>query len=162
MDSLVGPQGGILQRVPVRCRATLLLSSALFPWWSCATLSFFSLNSALLHNKTSPGQPAISRSADDSMGRRGRRQMKFPPVNLTQLFITRSATTFLRPIHMSQTTSSHSKGRRQGRRNESQDIALSKALSWLLRHHLDKSGLEVREGGYVRVDELVSSSAGLH
>lgn len=38
---------------------------------------------------------------------------------------------------------------------ESPMVALSKSLSWLLRHHLDTSGLEVRSDGYVRLDQLV-------
>ena len=40
-------------------------------------------------------------------------------------------------------------------RDTSPMVALSKRLTWLLRHHLDTSGLEVRNDGYVRVDELV-------
>ena len=40
-------------------------------------------------------------------------------------------------------------------RDESPMVVLSKQLSWLLRHHLDTSGLEVRNDGYVRIDELV-------
>jgi RNA:NAD 2'-phosphotransferase (TPT1/KptA family) len=46
-------------------------------------------------------------------------------------------------------------GARNGRRNDSPTVALSKQLSWLLRHHLDNSGLQVRTDGYVRLDELV-------
>jgi len=40
-------------------------------------------------------------------------------------------------------------------RDESPMVVLSKQLSWLLRHHLDTSGLEVRNDGYVRIAELV-------
>jgi RNA:NAD 2'-phosphotransferase (TPT1/KptA family) len=39
--------------------------------------------------------------------------------------------------------------------DESPMVVLSKQLSWLLRHHLDTSGLEVRNDGYVRIAELV-------
>jgi len=45
---------------------------------------------------------------------------------------------------------------RNSRRNDSPTVALSKQLSWLLRHHLDDSGLQVRTDGYVRLDELVT------
>src|SRR5271155_6120921 len=44
---------------------------------------------------------------------------------------------------------------RQNNRNDSPTVALSKALSYILRHGLDKSGLKVRNDGYVRLDELV-------
>jgi 2'-phosphotransferase len=36
------------------------------------------------------------------------------------------------------------------------NIQLSKQLSWLLRHGLDKSGLNVRTDGYVGLDDLVN------
>jgi hypothetical protein len=45
---------------------------------------------------------------------------------------------------------------RQGRREDNPTVALSKQLSWILRHGLEKSGLQVRTDGYVRLDELVS------
>jgi 2'-phosphotransferase len=77
--------------------------------------------------------------------------MSIPPLTSTRLLITRS---LIRNLHMSQLYSS-TKPRRRPREGEGHDVALSKALSWLLRHHLDKSGLEVRENGYVRLDELV-------
>jgi hypothetical protein len=44
---------------------------------------------------------------------------------------------------------------RQNNRNESPTVVLSKSLSWILRHGLDKSGLQARSDGYVRLDELV-------
>ena len=54
------------------------------------------------------------------------------------------------------TSSDNSRGgSRSNRRNDSPTVALSKQLSWLLRHHLDKSGLQVRTDGYVRVDDIV-------
>src|SRR5579859_6815029 len=46
---------------------------------------------------------------------------------------------------------------RRDNRNDNPTVALSKALSWLLRHNLDKSGLEARSDGYVRLDALVPS-----
>jgi RNA:NAD 2'-phosphotransferase (TPT1/KptA family) len=50
----------------------------------------------------------------------------------------------------------NTKGRpRRNNRNDSPTVALSKQLSWLLRHNLDKSGLQARNDGYVRLDELV-------
>ena len=47
---------------------------------------------------------------------------------------------------------------RQGRREDSPSVALSKQLSWLLRHGLEKSGLQVRTDGYVSLTELVFHS----
>jgi RNA:NAD 2'-phosphotransferase (TPT1/KptA family) len=44
---------------------------------------------------------------------------------------------------------------RRNNRNDSPTVALSKQLSWLLRHNIDKSGLQARSDGYVRLDELV-------
>src|ERR1700694_5319454 len=43
----------------------------------------------------------------------------------------------------------------RGRRNDDPTVALSKSLSWILRHGLDKSGLNPRSDGYVRLDALV-------
>lgn len=45
--------------------------------------------------------------------------------------------------------------RRENGPNKSSTVVLSKQLSWLLRHGLDKSGLEIRSDGYVRLDKLV-------
>jgi len=44
---------------------------------------------------------------------------------------------------------------RQGRREDNPTVALSKQLSWILRHGLEKSGLQVRTDGYVKLDELI-------
>lgn len=45
--------------------------------------------------------------------------------------------------------------RRRNNPNDSPSVALSKQLSWLLRHGLDKSGLPVRNDGYVQLDAVV-------
>src|SRR2546421_10794622 len=45
--------------------------------------------------------------------------------------------------------------RRRNNPNESPSVALSKQLSWLLRHGLDKSGLPVRNDGYVQLDAVL-------
>jgi len=47
--------------------------------------------------------------------------------------------------------------RRRNNPHDSPSVALSKQLSWLLRHGLDKSGLPVRNDGYVQLDALVPS-----
>jgi RNA:NAD 2'-phosphotransferase (TPT1/KptA family) len=47
---------------------------------------------------------------------------------------------------------------RQRRREDSPTVALSKQLSWLLRHGLEQSGLQVRTDGYVSLTELVFHS----
>jgi len=58
--------------------------------------------------------------------------------------------------HITTTSMSTSRRRQQNRpRNDSPSVALSKQLSWLLRHGLDQSGLAVRKDGYVSLDELV-------
>lgn len=46
--------------------------------------------------------------------------------------------------------------RRRNNPNDSPSVALSKQLSWLLRHGLDKSGLPVRNDGYVQLDAVVA------
>jgi hypothetical protein len=79
------------------------------------------------------------------------KDMKFLTPNLTSRLIT---TTFLLP-KMSRQYNRGSDRPRKNNRNDSPTVALSKQLSWLLRHHLDESGLEVRTDGYVRLDELV-------
>jgi hypothetical protein len=70
-----------------------------------------------------------------------------------------STSSFILPT-MSRPSNRNSASREgQPRRNKHTDsptVALSKQLSWLLRHGLDKSGLEVRMDGYVNLDELVS------
>lgn len=52
-------------------------------------------------------------------------------------------------------------GRRQqhGRREETPDVRISKALSYILRHGAAKESLTMRPDGFVRVDELVSLSS---
>jgi len=58
--------------------------------------------------------------------------------------------------HIITASMSTGRQRQQNRsRNDSPTVALSKQLSWLLRHGLDKSGLTVRNDGYVTLDELV-------
>jgi len=86
--------------------------------------------------------------------------MKSPSGSLFVLFkpahrpVLTAATTSTKHI----TTASMSTGRQRQQnrsRNDSPTVALSKQLSWLLRHGLDKSGLTVRNDGYVTLDELV-------
>ena len=49
------------------------------------------------------------------------------------------------------------KGKGKGRRreDESPDVKISKALSYILRHGAAKEGLKMRPDGYVRVDDIV-------
>lgn len=48
------------------------------------------------------------------------------------------------------------RGGRTGGRGLSEDVLISKALSYTLRHGAQKEGIKIRQDGYVRVDELVS------
>ena len=43
----------------------------------------------------------------------------------------------------------------RGRGNEDPDIALSKKLSYVLRHGAEKSGVPMQSNGYVKLDDLV-------
>lgn len=52
--------------------------------------------------------------------------------------------------------SDKSEGYKGGRRNESREVQISKACSYILRHGAAKESLVMRSDGYVRVDELVS------
>jgi RNA:NAD 2'-phosphotransferase (TPT1/KptA family) len=53
------------------------------------------------------------------------------------------------------TQGAHRNPRKNRPRNESHNVALSKKLSYYLRHGLDQAGLTARKDGYVRLDELV-------
>ena len=87
--------------------------------------------------------------------------MKLRTSNLARLNFTLKQSS-LTTLGMSRQHAKKDAGKRDGtrqsnRRNDSPTVALSKQLSWLLRHGLDKSGLEVRNDGYVRLDELVQA-----
>lgn len=45
--------------------------------------------------------------------------------------------------------------RQHGRREDTPDVRISKALSYILRHGAAKESLTIRPDGFVRVDELV-------
>lgn len=45
-----------------------------------------------------------------------------------------------------------------GRRNESREVQISKACSYILRHGAAKEGISMRRDGFVRVDDLVSQA----
>lgn len=45
----------------------------------------------------------------------------------------------------------------RGHPRDSPDARLSKSLSWLLRHGAEKAGLNIRQDGYARVSDVVSS-----
>ena len=47
------------------------------------------------------------------------------------------------------------KGKGRRREDESPDVKISKALSYILRHGAAKEGLKMRPDGYVRVDDIV-------
>ena len=53
-------------------------------------------------------------------------------------------------VHMSTT-----KKNSRSRANEDPDIALSKKLSYVLRHGAEKSGIPIQSNGYVKLDDLV-------
>src|SRR5271154_5692590 len=92
-----------------------------------------------------------------SIGRRRRHPfcacMKFvTPVHCittTPLFLPRMSQPY------NKVNSSGRGGSHNNCRDDSPTVALSTQLSWLLRHHLDNSGLQVRRDGYVRLDEPV-------
>lgn len=45
----------------------------------------------------------------------------------------------------------------RGHPRDSPEVQLSKTVTWLLRHGAKSEGLSMREDGYVRVRDLVSS-----
>jgi len=47
----------------------------------------------------------------------------------------------------------------RGLPKDSEQVRISKTLSWLLRHAAAKEGLAIRQDGYVQVDELVRASS---
>lgn len=47
--------------------------------------------------------------------------------------------------------------KQRGRPSDNPEVRLSKTVSWILRHGAEQEGLKLREDGYVRVDDLVSS-----
>ena len=49
--------------------------------------------------------------------------------------------------------------RLRGRNHDSDDVRISKTLSWLLRHGAQSQGLKIRTDGYVKVDDLVTLSS---
>ena len=46
----------------------------------------------------------------------------------------------------------------RGLPKDSQQVRVSKTLSWILRHGSQSEGLAMRQDGYVRVEELVSDA----
>lgn len=46
----------------------------------------------------------------------------------------------------------------RGLPKDSEEVRMSKTLSWILRHGSKSEGLSMRPDGYVRVHELVSST----
>jgi 2'-phosphotransferase len=48
-------------------------------------------------------------------------------------------------------------GKLRGRKADTQEVQLSKTISWLLRHGAKSEGLYMRPDGCVRVTDLVSS-----
>ena len=50
-------------------------------------------------------------------------------------------------------------GRRGGRHNDP-NVELSKTLSYILRHGIQREGLVIRSDGYVKLDDLVSAILG--
>lgn len=49
----------------------------------------------------------------------------------------------------------------RGLPRDSVEVRTSKTLSWILRHGAKSEGLAMRPDGYVRVDDLVSSTSGV-
>ena len=49
----------------------------------------------------------------------------------------------------------------RGHPKDSDDVRISKTLSWVLRHGAKSEGLFMREDGYVKVADLVSSNEGV-
>lgn len=85
--------------------------------------------------------------------------MKFLSLRLPPRLTTTTTSLLLPQMSRQYNNNSGASTRDRGRRerNDSPTVVLSKSLSWLLRHGLDQSGLDVRNDGYVRLDELVSS-----
>lgn len=48
------------------------------------------------------------------------------------------------------------------RANESREVLISKACSYILRHGAEKEGLSIRPDGYIKVTDLVSFSEEQH
>lgn len=47
-------------------------------------------------------------------------------------------------------------GRNPGRGPPSREVQVSKKLSWLLRHGAEKEGLQLGDGGYISLADVVS------
>lgn len=47
------------------------------------------------------------------------------------------------------------KDKRKYQKNEGQDVKLSKALSYLLRHGAIEEGLKINAAGYVKLDDVI-------
>ncbi|KAI8353733.1 putative tRNA 2'-phosphotransferase [Mortierella sp. GBAus27b] len=55
-------------------------------------------------------------------------------------------------------TSSPPKNRNRGPRDDTPEVRLSKALSWLLRHNAVSQGVAIRPDGYVKLDDVLKHS----
>jgi RNA:NAD 2'-phosphotransferase (TPT1/KptA family) len=75
---------------------------------------------------------------------------------LTRLPIPTTYDNSIKHIFIASMGTTRQRQQNRAPREGGHNIALSKQLSWLLRHGLDKSGLDVRTDGYVGLDDLVA------